>query len=144
LFDTNVSFRVIAGTLGRTRNAVIGKVHREGLRMSPEARAERAQVGEERRLRSREKRKRVRLEHGGSGQHYSFGYVNRKEPNPFVFVERKAPVEPRNVTLVELRAGECHWPYGSKSYTFCGHPATDGHYCREHFNLSVLAAYRRE
>jgi hypothetical protein len=148
LFDTNASYRDIAFALHRTRNAVSGKVHRERLRATPEAKEMRRKTEEERRLGvvdgKKRRRPRARLEHGGSGQHFRFGYVKTPVPNPFKFVAKEAPVEPRHVTLLELEVGCCHWPYGVGSITFCGHPATNGSYCREHFNLSVQPFYRIE
>ena len=50
-------------------------------------------------------------------------------------------VSPRLVSLVDLGAGECHYPYGGdrdgEPITFCGHPCLRGSvYCAPHFHLT--------
>jgi GcrA cell cycle regulator len=54
---------------------------------------------------------------------------------------RCANVEPRHLSLVELEAGDCHYPYGgdeeNEAITFCGHPRRQGSsYCTAHFRLT--------
>ena len=54
-------------------------------------------------------------------------------PSPEIIKLRCAEVEPRLVSLADLRADECHYPYGSGPYTFCGHNAVEGiSYCEPH------------
>ena len=50
-------------------------------------------------------------------------------------------VSPRLVSLIELRAGDCRYPYGGdkdgEPITFCGHPKLPGSsYCAPHFHLT--------
>ena len=54
---------------------------------------------------------------------------------------RSVDVEPRHVSLIELEACDCHYPYGGdeegEAITFCGHPRREGSsYCTAHFHLS--------
>jgi len=43
------------------------------------------------------------------------------------------------VSLLDLATGMCKWPIGEKPTLFCGQPATDGVYCRHHYQLSIGA-----
>ena len=50
-------------------------------------------------------------------------------------------ISPRLVSLVELEAGDCRYPYGgdkdNEPITFCGHPKLAGSsYCAPHFHLT--------
>jgi hypothetical protein len=50
-------------------------------------------------------------------------------------------IEPRHLSLVELKRGDCRYPYGgdeeNEAITFCGHPRRAGSsYCSPHFHLS--------
>lgn len=54
---------------------------------------------------------------------------------------RCVEVDPRHLTLVELEAADCHFPYGGdrdgEAITFCGHPRRRGSsYCTPHFHLT--------
>ena len=54
---------------------------------------------------------------------------------------RCADIEPRHLSLIELEAGDCHYPYGGdeegEAITFCGHPRREGSsYCTAHFHLT--------
>jgi GcrA cell cycle regulator len=50
-------------------------------------------------------------------------------------------VSPRLISLIELEAGDCRYPYGGdkddEAITFCGHPRLAGtSYCAAHFHLT--------
>jgi GcrA cell cycle regulator len=50
-------------------------------------------------------------------------------------------VAPRHLSLLELEAGDCRYPYGGdaegEAITFCGHPRREGSsYCLSHFHLT--------
>ena len=50
-------------------------------------------------------------------------------------------IEPRHLSLVELEARDCRYPYGgdkdNEAITFCGHPRLKGSsYCAPHFHLT--------
>ena len=54
---------------------------------------------------------------------------------------RCVEVDPRRLTLIELEAGDCRYPYGGENegeaYAFCGHPRVAGSsYCRPHHALT--------
>ncbi len=54
---------------------------------------------------------------------------------------RCVDIEPRHLSLVDLEAGDCHYPYGGdeegEAITFCGHPRREGSsYCAPHFHLT--------
>ena len=50
-------------------------------------------------------------------------------------------IVPRHLSLVDLEAGDCRYPYGGdaegEAITFCGHPRREGSsYCVSHFHLT--------
>jgi GcrA cell cycle regulator len=54
---------------------------------------------------------------------------------------RCVDVEPRHLSLIELEASDCRYPYGGdeegEAITFCGHPRReDSSYCAAHFHLT--------
>jgi GcrA cell cycle regulator len=54
---------------------------------------------------------------------------------------RCVDVEPRHLSLLELEACDCRYPYGGdeegEAITFCGHPRReDSSYCAAHFHLT--------
>ncbi len=54
---------------------------------------------------------------------------------------RCVEIAPRHLSLVELEAGDCRYPYGGdqdgEAITFCGHPRREGSsYCTPHFHLT--------
>jgi GcrA cell cycle regulator len=55
---------------------------------------------------------------------------------------RTADVVPRHLSLLDLRRGDCRYPYGGdregEAITFCGHRRRQGSsYCPAHFDLSI-------
>ena len=56
---------------------------------------------------------------------------------------RCVAITPRRLSLVDLEADECRYPYGGDAegepITFCGHPRREGSsYCVSHFHLTHL------
>ena len=54
---------------------------------------------------------------------------------------RCVDIEPRHLSLLELEAGDCRYPYGGdadgEAITFCGHAKRgDSSYCTAHFHLT--------
>ncbi|WP_420965191.1 GcrA family cell cycle regulator [Bradyrhizobium sp. B120] len=54
---------------------------------------------------------------------------------------RCVAVAPRHLSLLDLKRGDCRYPYGGdaegETMTFCGHPRRPGSsYCTPHFHLS--------
>ena len=55
---------------------------------------------------------------------------------------RCADVDPRHLSLLDLEASDCRYPYGGdeegEAITFCGHPRRRGSsYCSAHFHLTI-------
>ena len=122
----------IAGLLGTSRNAVLGKVHRMGLparaisirqrdpawvQMTRSERAMRAErLAAERRARQALKSLK--------------GPKLRDRPLP---VEKPQPPEFLGIALLDLRREQCRFPSGEGPYLFCGQPASEGSsYCPFH------------
>jgi len=54
---------------------------------------------------------------------------------------RCVPIVPRHLSLFDLEAGDCRYPYGGdeegEAISFCGHPRRKGSsYCAPHFHLT--------
>jgi GcrA cell cycle regulator len=54
---------------------------------------------------------------------------------------RRAEIDPRHLSLVDLQAGDCRYPYGGdrdgEAITFCGHPRLgQASYCAAHCELT--------
>ena len=54
---------------------------------------------------------------------------------------RCVQILPRHLSLIDLEAGDCRYPYGGdedgEPITFCGHPQREGSsYCAGHFHLT--------
>lgn len=118
LYQTGVSLARIGNALGKSRNAVAGKVGRLGLprRGGPEAYFEakrKAKVATEPQRPKRAKRK-------------------CREP----YVLRTVEVAALHIPLSDLTESTCRYPYGESNYTFCGLQVLEGFsYCRDHANL---------
>ena len=59
-------------------------------------------------------------------------------PRPSVISPALRCVEivPRNLSLLDLEPGDCRYPYGDETITFCGHPKMETtSYCVPHFHL---------
>ena len=62
---------------------------------------------------------------------------------------RCVEVDPRHVSLTDLRIEDCRYPYGGdkegEAITFCGHPRRQGSsYCTPHFHLTRGPAPQRK
>ena len=68
-------------------------------------------------------------------------YIRKAPPPVLVCV----PVEPRNVSLLDLQPGECRYPYGEHDYTFCGHPVFNrSSWCAPHWRSVTEQRMPRE
>jgi GcrA cell cycle regulator len=114
-----------------SRNATIGRARRMGLAGCDRPKAwpglpSKAQQTSLRKLRERYVRE--------SG--WIVPVFEREEPVKLRCVE----IDPRHLSLPELEAGDCRYPYGGDEeadpITFCGHPRRPGSsYCAPHFQL---------
>lgn len=128
----NWSARRIADTIGRTRNAIIGKAHRIGIVLGGgdtgpidmEKRRKRKAAAQAR----YEARRRVRV----------------RTQYPVLLLVNNEPTAPHSppITLLDLRSDTCRWPVDSPTgpLLYCGAPAAiERPYCPYHCGM----AYRR-
>lgn len=131
LWTAGLSCAQIANEMqcGFTRNAVIGKIHRLGL--NGRVYASRKKTPEEAEA-SRAHKTEYRRDYRAK-QRASLPAKPSRPVRPDVCLE----VTPRNLDLLELTPGDCHWPYGDGPFTFCGSPILHGSYCASHYFASV-------
>lgn len=59
------------------------------------------------------------------------------KPDHEAVVLRCIEIEPRMVRFLDLEPGDCKYPYGDSDFRFCGHRAEEGRaYCWGHLELS--------
>ncbi len=123
------SARVIGDRLGRTRNSVIGRVHRLRLAKRISTIGERKKPGPKKNpgafRKSRAKPPELRV-------------VRIKLPRP----QEVPPPEARMVSLMELKPLDCKWPIGDPAlpgFGFCGARAFASFpYCQHHVALAYM------
>jgi GcrA cell cycle regulator len=139
-FAYGLSFAQIAAAINTTfgtaytRSAAIGRARRMGL-----ARPDRPEGG----IRRLPKRlRKAKAKAPPPRKHVP------EAPRPRAVFERvRAPklrcveIAPRHLSLLELEASDCRYPYGGdrdgEAITFCGHPRREGSsYCAPHFHLT--------
>lgn len=128
----------IGAHMGVSRNAVIGRVHRLGLRLGLNKGKRRPTTMRptsktlpkpKNFVRSPAKRD-VALDEAAALRRLAFQMEAALPP----VIEEAAPV-PLMVPLVELENSACHWPYGDpkrEDFGYCGHPKARGSYCEYH------------
>ena len=136
LFDAGLSCSQIAGEIGTTRNAVIGKMHRLGLSrpknlLPHRIKAPRATPDG---WRAKPLRPKVRALSIGAQR----DMLRAAYPGP---TDNETPIDsPHKCSLLELRAAQCRWPIsepGAADFAFCGNPSSDGvSYCAGHARLA--------
>lgn len=94
----------------KTRNAVIGKLNRLGIRLK-----------------------------NGQKPYEKKPVVEKPKPVPAVIeIKRRDPFPPQVIPeqlteLIDLQPDQCRWPFGDKNFKFCGMPKTSGSsYCHRH------------
>ncbi len=135
LWGEGHSARVVGQRLERSRNAVIGKVHRLGL-------AKRLSTAGERKKPGRKK--------GNPG---AFRKSRAKPPELHVVrikpirAREVPPPEARMISLLDLGARDCRWPIGhpgEPGFAFCGARAfATFSYCEHHVALAYTPAKAR-
>ncbi|QPF87000.1 hypothetical protein IC762_12170 [Bradyrhizobium genosp. L] len=154
LHGAKMSCIEIAEAIGISRSAVIGKLRRLGfskpaVRLTPEEKA--AKLLARRAVDAKNKREKRASSKGtriirlvpASSHNNNLRILQTVQTE--IGELRCAPVEPRNLTLLELAAGDCRYPYGDgRDIVFCGHPIRKGSYCLAHAALVfVPPAIRR-
>lgn len=127
----DLTARVMAAHLNRSRSAVCGKLHRMGL-SRPVTGFRMGHTGGRPRKEPRSKIKAFKPS-------FNEPRYTRPRPEPLqkISVKSMEPVAPKHIHLLELEAGECKWPFGQGPYTFCGHTTEHGdRYCPYHNWLS--------
>jgi GcrA cell cycle regulator len=143
--EKGMSFSEAARTLNErfgtaySRNAAIGRARRMGL-SSPE-RADRAGLPKPPKPTAARLKKLCKRAFAGSSIR-----VDVRERAAALLL-RCVAISPRHLSLVELEAGDCRYPYGGDAegepITFCGHPRRDGSsYCVSHFHLTSAPEQR--
>ena len=115
-----------------TRNAALGRSKRMGL-AGPERPRERPKAPAKPKIAKVRKPRRCKA----GDPPRSVPVPVRPEPVKL----RCVGISPRLLSLVELEAGDCRYPYGgdreNEAITFCGHPRLAGSsYCEPHFRLT--------
>jgi GcrA cell cycle regulator len=115
-----------------SRSAALGRARRMGLAGSERARDAAGQPSKSRLMGLHHLRERF-----ASTARWFVPVFERVELPKLRCVE----IEPRHLSLIELEAGDCRYPYGgdeeSEPITFCGHPRReDSSYCTAHFYLT--------
>ena len=135
-FEAGLSCSQIAGEIGATRNAVIGKIHRMGLSRLKDVPADRLKprrapkdVWRQRPLRRKNPGLSVNAQHDMLVAAYG-------APE-----DVGASVEsPHKCTLLELSPAQCRWPIsepGCADFAFCANPSVDGlSYCLGHARMA--------
>jgi GcrA cell cycle regulator len=146
-FHAGLSCAQIAKDIGVTRNAVIGKLNRMGLKRPKDVIREtlaRARATRRKALKSSQKVNIKRLLQNIRDQQ-SIPAMPFCEPQPSVDI---TPINGgRGCTLLELGPGHCRWPLntpGTEAFCFCGHEAFKGFsYCLGHAGIAYRAAGRQ-
>ena len=136
LFDAGLSCSQIAGEIGTTRNAVIGKMHRLGLSRPKNLLANRIKAPRAAPDGWRAKALRPKLRGLSIGAQRDM--LRAAYPGPS---DNEAPIDsPHKCSLLELRPAQCRWPIrepGAADFAFCGNPSSDGvSYCAGHARLA--------
>lgn len=118
----------IGTQVGKTRNAVIGKLGRMGLIGDPVKNRQRAQ--------DRDKAVRKRQE---ARARTAVPVLKAPKPAPRTAIETPPP-PPEGIPLEALTKHTCRWPLlDGVPQLFCGHHAEDGRYCPAHSAKSASA-----
>jgi GcrA cell cycle regulator len=124
------SYRAIALTLNAkfgthySKSAVIGRASRVGLTKKPASSAALSGPTKKKEF------KRI-ITFGNANATRVYSTVQREQ-----YKVRCVEIEPRHVSLMDLEPGDCRYPYGDETITFCGHPKqAESSYCTAHYFL---------
>lgn len=119
LVAQDLSGALIAAELGLTRNAVVGRLHRMGIK-------------------DRNPQKTLRSYAVPRGKRKSGARVIPFRLRPELIKQNAADIIPLHVCFDDLSGHHCRFPYGDGPFTYCGHGKCEGSsYCEAHFQLSI-------
>lgn len=122
--------------LNLSRNAAIGRGGRMGLLVKRPKREKVPKVERPKRSCANKHSIVTRIIRGNGNSNHMRVIESRELAEAFEL--RCVEIIPRNLTLLELEAGDCHYPYGDEAITFCGHPILAGSsYCAPHKHLCL-------
>lgn len=125
----------IAGEIGTTRNAVIGKAHRLGLVSAASPRQQRSLPS---RARPDQRLRRIIARRAAGGATALAEAIDVPETSPSD--AEIIPIDCR-VTFLELDSRHCRWPIGevgTTDFRFCGQRRLEGSsYCASHIRLGT-------
>jgi GcrA cell cycle regulator len=137
MFAVGHSAREIGNALGVSRNAVIGRAHRQGVRSIKSPRVARSEGG----TKSLELRRKARTQAAVNG--HAVRRINAPAPPPPEKWKDRQDFKDAPATkcsLLELTTHKCRWPFGdprAKDFAFCGaHTVADQPYCAEHCSVA--------
>lgn len=123
-----------------TRNSIVGYLHRQKVTIDQKSEVHPSTNN------NRGARPRVRPPTPVNVQRIN--QVRRpKEPRPEPFVVTCVEVESRNLSLADLRDGDCRYPSGDDpaTMTFCGNPSLSGRsWCAKHYRVVTVPTPRRQ
>lgn len=135
LWRSGYSASDIARTIGVSRSAVLGKVHRLELphRKAPQPRP----------VKSKAEVKRDRNRFTPTRRYAKAPMPSPRPLPPPVIIE----ANPRGVTLFDLQSGDCRWPMGDPhdpGFLYCGDNVRDGSsYCAAHHAIAYTPSTNR-
>jgi len=136
----------IAYRLGRglSRNAVIGRLHRLGIRdgKSVKKRALKQKKAEVKRFTQQRRPPTIFDEWAQEAKQVVVRAPRKKRPViECTEADRALAASPRNVLLMDMEPRDCRWPVNDPEpkgeHLFCGHPKRFGSYCAAHAAMSV-------
>jgi GcrA cell cycle regulator len=130
-----LSAREIAYQLpGRSRNSIIGRVHRRARSMTGLSMVDSIKL---RKARRRERQAAMLRERIANREAKLTG--KRATEVPAISEQDASQSHPLHLRLEQLTSRTCHWPYGDNPFSFCGHAVEPGNsYCIHHAVIATL------
>jgi GcrA cell cycle regulator len=130
-----LAIREIARQLpGRSRNSVIGRIHRRAKSLNGPS----LEVITQNRIERRRERQAAMLRERIANREAKLAGKRATEA-PALNEEDSSQSQPLHLRLDQLTSRTCRWPYGDNPFTFCGHlPEPNSSYCIHHAVIATL------